>query len=232
MLGHGSANAMKFLIDKRIKWPGIYQDIDRLVIQCKTCQKSGEERINSKNKVITAKEPREFWEIDLLGRIPTKDKTSKFIVVAVDQFSKWVETKVVPNKSEKEIIKAIEEMIFKKHGIPKIIYSDNGLEFNNSKVKELVRQKRLQWIYNSPGHHNAIGTVERMNKTLMDKIKKLCNFGELDWEKVVEKATYAINISPSRALGTSPYIMMHQENPTIRIEGHESKPYVNMKKNS
>ena len=50
----------------------------------------------------------------------------------------------------------------------------------------------------------------------MTKIKKLCKFGENNWEGVVEKA---INLSPHRALGTSPYIMRFKENPSIGIKG-------------
>lgn len=62
--------------------------------------------------------------LDLLGRIVTNCE-SKFILVCVDHFGKWVETKILSNKSSKMI---------DKHGVPERILSDRSLEFKDSET--------------------------------------------------------------------------------------------------
>lgn len=60
--------------------------------------------------------------------------------------------------------------------------------------------------------------MERVNQTLWNKIKKLCSFGETSWEKVVDKATRAVNICYNRSIGTSPYILLHGQLPTLPVD--------------
>jgi len=204
LLGHGGKSAMKFFMADKTIWPEIYKDIDELVDECEICLRGGDERCNSKNSIVQTTKMGELWEIDMLGRIPARNGSSKFIFVAVDHFTKYVKTKVVKTKSKEVIAQAVKELIVEKHRAPTRIYSDNGKEFQNETTARLSQNLGFKWVFNSPGHHNAIGAVERVNRTLMTKIKKLCKFGENNWEGVVEKA---INLSPHRALGTSPYIM-------------------------
>ena len=86
--GHGSSNNMKFLIGKRYKWKNMYKEIDNFVDKCTICIRSGDARVNSKNRVILPNHPNELWEIDLKGRIPLKRNGNIFILVAIDHYSK------------------------------------------------------------------------------------------------------------------------------------------------
>lgn len=54
-----------------------------------------------------------------------------------------METRRLQNKSAEEVSKAIQQPIIEKHGIPKRILSDNGLEFNNENVKNLVTNQNV-----------------------------------------------------------------------------------------
>jgi hypothetical protein len=125
--GHGSINNMKFLMKNHYHWEGIYKDIEQFTEKCPTCNKSGEALINSRNRVIITTHPNELWEIDLIGRIPGENNTNFFIFVAIDHYTKWMETKILRNKSADEIVKAIEQLIINKHGIPSRIVTDKGL---------------------------------------------------------------------------------------------------------
>ena len=42
---------------------------------------------------------------------------------------------------------------------------------------------------------------------MFEKLKKLTEFGKMNWEKLVAKATEATNISFNRSIQTSPFIM-------------------------
>ncbi|KAF9762929.1 Retrovirus-related Pol polyprotein from transposon [Nosema granulosis] len=145
---HGSTNNCKFMISRRYQWNGMYKEIEEYVKNCTTCQKTGPIKINTKNKVILTSSPNELWEIDLFRRIVDRGK-NKFILVAIDHFTKWVETKVIHKKTADEICKAIEEIIIQKHGIPKKILTDNGLEFKKQINNTLTKKYGIKWIYAS-----------------------------------------------------------------------------------
>lgn len=215
--GHGSSNTMKFLIRRKYKWPGMWKQIEEYVNKCEICIREGGRILQTKHKIIHAERPNKMWQIDLIGRIPVGDK-NYFIVVAIDHYTKWMETRIINKKSAEIVTNAVKELIIDKHGIPEMIYSDNGAEFANQNIRNLCDRYKLKWIFNSPGHHNAVGLVERANETLMSKIRKLSNFGMKDWKQIVKNATHAYNISFHRAIDTSPMLIKYGLIPDFPVD--------------
>ncbi|MGL5708693.1 MAG: reverse transcriptase domain-containing protein [Aeromonas sp.] len=218
MLGHGSAYNMKFSINNKYSWNGINKDIYNYCKTCKTCLKSGFRQINTKNRIFDVKVANELWVIDLIGRLKGEDGTNKFIFVAIDHFTKWIETGVVKSKNGATISTLIEKLIIKRHGIPQKILSDNGLEFRNEEINVLIQKYNINWVYSSPEHHETVGVVERVNQTLMKKLRKLCNYGEKPWENFLIQATTAVNASYNRSIRTSPYIIKNGRTPVVDID--------------
>ncbi|KAF9760594.1 Retrovirus-related Pol polyprotein from transposon [Nosema granulosis] len=215
--GHGSSNTMNFLIRNRYWWDSLGNDIKSVIKSCETCLKAGGPTPNTQHRVIETTRPNELWEVDLIGRIPTEDG-NRFIFVAIDHFTKWVEAKVIKNKNEETIEKCIKKLIIQKHGKPTRIVSDCGLEFKNNRIQTLARTLGIKWEFASPAHHQTIGAVERANQTLWQKIRKLSEFGDNDWEKKVGIAARATNISFNRAIKTSPFILKYGKLPTLEID--------------
>ncbi|KAF9762051.1 Retrovirus-related Pol polyprotein from transposon 17.6 [Nosema granulosis] len=224
-LGHGSPNNMKYAKSKRYKWPKMFSEIDEACKNCVTCKKIGNQVVNTKNKVIETTQENELWEVDLIGRIDDKGK-NKFIFIGIDHFSKWIETKIIKHKTGEEIVKAIEELIIKKHGKPQRILSDCGLEFCNKPLKTFIEKHNLTWEYASPFHHQTTGAVERAIQTFMNKLKKLTNYGEINWTKQVEAATLAVNLSFNRAIGNSPFVLKHGRLPELNVDKDLFQPRI------
>lgn len=216
--GHGSANSMKFLLRRKYKWSNMYADIDEYVAKCVICLKSGEKIAQTKNNVVSTSRPNELWEIDLIGRVMDKYGNNFYILVGIDHYTKWVETHLLKNKTGEEVAKVIEEKILKRHGIPERILTDNGCEFRNQSIEKLKAKYKLKWEFNSPGHHETMGCVERANKSIFSNIRKLSNYGKQDWRKVIEDATYGYNISLNRAIGTSPMLIKYGRVPDMEVD--------------
>lgn len=75
----------------------------------------------------------------------------------IDHYSKFLEEKILEEKTAKTVLEAIKELIFGKHGIPKKIITDNGLELNNQFTRQFPTYYGIDWTYNSPYHHNTVG---------------------------------------------------------------------------
>ncbi|GKA43380.1 reverse transcriptase domain-containing protein [Tanacetum coccineum] len=96
--GHYGANyTAKKVFDSGFYWPTIYKDAHDLVTRCDTCQRQGKisQRDEMPQNSIQVCEIFDVWGIDFMGPFPSS-RGNKYILVAVDYLSKWVEAKALP----------------------------------------------------------------------------------------------------------------------------------------
>ncbi|GJU64707.1 reverse transcriptase domain-containing protein [Tanacetum coccineum] len=96
--GHYGANyTAKKVFDSGFYWPTIYRDAHDLVTRCDTCQRQGKilQRDEMPQNSIQVCEIFDVWGIDFMGPFPSS-RGNKYILVAVDYLSKWVEAKALP----------------------------------------------------------------------------------------------------------------------------------------
>ncbi|KAA3456871.1 rve domain-containing protein/RVT_3 domain-containing protein [Gossypium australe] len=80
-------------------------------------------------KIILSFWPFLTWGIDILGPFPIAIAQKKFIVVAVDYFSKWVEAKALVTNTEKQMESFLWKSIVCKFGKPCLIITNNDTQF-------------------------------------------------------------------------------------------------------
>ena len=74
--------------------------------------------------------PFTVWEIDIIGEIrPIASNGHKYIVVAIDYFSRWIEAESFSTLKAKQMAKVIEKSLIYRYGIPHHIVTDNGVQF-------------------------------------------------------------------------------------------------------
>ncbi|KRH94203.1 putative LTR transposon, partial [Pseudoloma neurophilia] len=112
----------------------------------------------------------------------------------------------------------IKRQIFEKHGKPECILTDCGKEFTAKEVADFLNRENVQHTTGSPYHHQTTGAVERVNKTFMNKLRKLAEFNKNKCREHVQMATLSINLSFHRALGTSPFIWKEERLPELPFE--------------
>lgn len=143
--GHSSKSYLKFFFIASYEWLNMNNGIKNYVITCMACAKSRGPWINTKHRHITTKSNNGIREVDLIGRITTKNK-SKCLFVGIDRFTKWIETRVIPDKTVGTILKRISDLILDKHGTPVKVISVRGREFRNRKAELLAEEKGIQWV--------------------------------------------------------------------------------------
>ncbi|XP_012852903.1 PREDICTED: uncharacterized protein LOC105972487 [Erythranthe guttata] len=92
--------------------------------------KPGEEMI-----IMSAPCPFAQWGIDLVGPFPQTIGRKKFLIDAVDYFTKWVEVEALSKISEDEVMHFIWKNICCRFGLPRSLVSDNGTQFNGKKIR-------------------------------------------------------------------------------------------------
>ncbi|GJU02410.1 reverse transcriptase domain-containing protein [Tanacetum coccineum] len=91
---HGANYTAKKVFDSGFYWPKIYRDAHDMVKSCDSCQRQGKiwQKDEMPQNAIQVCEIFDVWGIDFMGPFPSS-RGNKYILVAVDYLSKWVEAK-------------------------------------------------------------------------------------------------------------------------------------------
>ncbi|XP_074577859.1 uncharacterized protein LOC141834411 [Curcuma longa] len=112
-------------------WPTLQADAVKLVATCLHCQKYQpfQRHPTKQLKTTTTSCPFDQWRMDIVGPFSTGPQQKKFLLVAVDYFSKWVEAEALARITEDVVIKFLWKNIVCRYGIPCRLVSDNGWQF-------------------------------------------------------------------------------------------------------
>ena len=111
------------------------------------------------------------WGLDIIGPFPAAIRQLKFLVVGIDYFTKCVEPEALATITERNIRNFVWRNIVCRYGIPKVLVSNNGKQFDNSAFKDFCSKLGIKNHYSSPAHPQANGQVEVTNRSLL-KINK------------------------------------------------------------
>ena len=164
MSGHLGVRNTHQKISNHYYWPGQHDDVTDYVKRCHTCQKRRKDRVITE---ITPSKitPIPFYHIsiDVQGPLPITITGKRYIVVAVDFFTKYVEARALESVDAQTIAQFIHEDIICRHGIPNQITSDRGTEFVNELITTLTKVYHIKHIRATAYHPQGNGQIERMN---------------------------------------------------------------------
>ncbi|GET62387.1 DDE-type integrase/transposase/recombinase [Rhizophagus irregularis DAOM 181602=DAOM 197198] len=122
--------------------------------------------------VIKVIEPFYQIGIDVVGPLPVTKRNNRYMVTAMDYFTKWPEAKALETADAKEIARFIYEDIICRHGL-----------------KSLMEEFQIKHNFSTPYHPKTNGLIERFNKTLCESLAKLSNIE--DWDLKVPGVLFA-----------------------------------------
>ncbi|KAK1369394.1 hypothetical protein POM88_035486 [Heracleum sosnowskyi] len=139
---------------------------------CDACQKAKQRRTSFKSKSESSiEEPYHMLHLDLFGPVNIMSISKKrYTLVVVDEYSRFTWVYFLHRKDETlEILLDHVRMIETSTKFKvKILRSDNGTEFKNSKMEEFCKYKGIIQQFSAPGTPQQNGVVERKNRTLIE----------------------------------------------------------------
>nr|GEY11780.1 reverse transcriptase domain-containing protein [Tanacetum cinerariifolium] len=109
---HGPSYTANKVLDLGFYWPTIYRDAQDLVKNCDVCQHQGKisQRDEMPQNSIQVCEIFDDWGIDFMGPF-SSSRGNKYILVAVDYLSKWVEAKALPTNDARVVCKFLKNLV-------------------------------------------------------------------------------------------------------------------------
>ena len=168
-------------------------------LQCKM-YKTNIDRNNAPFKKIYTSEPYEKLCIDL-AEMPKSSRGHKYILVAVDHYSKWAICVPLKNKEGATLANVLEKIVLPScHNLPQSILSDNGGEFKNHNVSRVLKKYSIEKCFSPAFFPQNNGLAERTIST----IKTLIRTSKGDWEQNLASTVIAYNHNFHEGIGMSP----------------------------
>ncbi len=140
-------------------------DIDEHVAKCVRCAQykgtsSGTAPIH---EYPPPNRPWEVVSIDLL-QLPPSTQGSKYLLVMVDMFSRYVVLAPIKDKTAQNVAHALITKLICEYSAPRVLLSDNGAEFRNRLLQEICNQFGINHTFTVAYHPASNGLVERTNR--------------------------------------------------------------------
>ena len=136
-----------------------------------------------------------IWSLDILDLKdygPENNKGYRYVIVTIDNFSKFGWTVPLKNKNALTIKDSFENILISSKRKPNLIETDRGKEFYNNIFQDFLNKNNIK-LYSRNSSYGAV-FAERFNRTIRDLLKKIVfERGDANWIDVLPTITKQYN---------------------------------------
>ncbi|GJV76021.1 reverse transcriptase domain-containing protein, partial [Tanacetum coccineum] len=200
------------------KIPSIFKDAKDYVMRCDACQRSG--NISSRSEMpqnnIKVCDVFDIWGIDFMGPFPNS-KGNKYILVAVDYVSKWVEAQALPTNDARVVIRFLRKL-FARFEVPKALISDRGTHFYNSQLEKSLQKYRVTHKLSTAYHPQTNGQTEVTNRAIKRILERSVGYNPKNWSEKLDDALWAFRTAYKTPTGCTPFRLVYRKSYHLPVE--------------
>ncbi|GKA06005.1 reverse transcriptase domain-containing protein [Tanacetum coccineum] len=137
--------------------------------------------------------------IDFMGSFPSS-RGNKYILVAVDYLSKWVEAKALPTNDARVVVNFLKSL-FARFGTPRAIISDRGTYFCNDHFTKVMLKYGVTHRLATAYHPQTSGKVEVSNRGLKRILERTVGENHASWSDKLDDALWAFRTAFKTPIG-------------------------------
>ncbi|GJR04259.1 reverse transcriptase domain-containing protein [Tanacetum coccineum] len=158
----------------------------------------------------------DVWGIDFMGPFPSS-RGNKYILVAVDYLSKWVEANALPTNDARVVVKFLKSL-FARFGTPRAIKSDRRTHFCNDKFAKVMSKYGVTHRLATAYHPQMSGQVEVSNYGLKRILERTVGENRASWSDRLDDALWAFRTAYKTPIGCTPYKLVYGKSCHLPIE--------------
>jgi transposase InsO family protein len=158
------------------------------------------------------------WGVNIVGPMPPGKGKRRFLLVAVDYFTKWAKAEAFATITTDNVMKFLWSSVICRFGIPNAFVTDNGKQFDCGPFCKCCAELRIKNYYSTPIHPPANGQVEAMNKTLLKTLKKKLSRKKGAWAEYVPEVLWACRTTTRTPKGATPFSLTYSSEAVIPAE--------------
>ncbi|MEA2162342.1 MAG: hypothetical protein QOK37_469 [Thermoanaerobaculia bacterium] len=166
---------------------------------------------------VPIERPNQQWSTDFKGHFRTNDRRYCYPLTVADSFSRYIIGCQALRATTLDLTWPVFERLFREHGLPDAILSDNGTPFSSNSVKRLSKLS-VRWIrlgieprLIQPGKPQQNGRLERMHRDLKKEAcaqpAANCRRQQVQFDTFVDRFNH---IRPHEALGQTPPVRSYE----------------------
>ena len=170
-----------------------------------------------------AREPLELVHSDVCGKLSTPSLgQAEYFVVFIDNSTHYVWIYTMKHKHEVyEKFLDWKALVEKSSGYKvKKLRTDNGGEYVLTEFESYLKKEGIEHQYTIPKTPEQNGVSERMNRTLVEKVRSMLVDSKLPhkfWAEALSTAAYLINRSPTKSLSNqTPFEAWYGKKPSVK----------------
>lgn len=214
--GHFGVRRTAHLVAASHWWRTLHADVADVVRRCEVCDRV-RASFNTRQADLQPLpvEPMFYrWGVDLAGEFPVTQRGNKWVMVAVEHFSKHVELIPLRDKSAAETAAAFAQVLCR-FGAPAEVVTDGGGEWQ-AEFDQLLTSSFVDHRVTSPHHPQANGLAERIVQVAKRGLRKLCETkGTAQWDDQLPWVALGYRCSKQSSTGFSPYELLYARQPVF-----------------
>nr|GEV39043.1 reverse transcriptase domain-containing protein [Tanacetum cinerariifolium] len=193
-------------------------DAHDLVTRCEACQRQGKisQRDEMPQNAIQVCEIFNVWGIDFMGPF-WSSKRNKYILVAVDYLSKWVEAKALPTNDARVAVKFLKSL-FARFGTSRAIISDRDTHFCNEQFAKVMLKYGVTHRLSTAYHPQTSGQVEVSNRGLKRILERTIGENRATWSDKLNDTVWAFRTAFKTPIGCASYKLVYEKACHLPIE--------------
>nr|CAB3263343.1 uncharacterized protein LOC108950853 [Phallusia mammillata] len=211
-LGGGHLGIAKTLgkISERFYWFQWRKDTEAHCRRCNMCNMNKKPSTTIRAHLVPSQEvrPMQRIEIDVLGPLPLTRSGYQYVLVSCDLFTKYVRALPMRHQSAHETAGILFHRWLTVHGVPEIIHSDRGGNFESELFAELVRLMGCTKSRTTAYHPVGNGGVERNNRTIISMLRNYVQRDPKRWDEALSAVVASYNASRHESTGLSPHFLL------------------------
>ncbi|CAL9687324.1 unnamed protein product [Knipowitschia caucasica] len=214
---HGTPGAGHFGVSKTLRrlrqgfyWGQLRRDVEDFCRRCDLCAAykgpPGQSRAELQQLAVGA--PMERVAVDIMGPFPRSDQGNRYVLAAMDYFTKWPEAFAIPDQEAVTVADTLVEGMFSRFGAPEVIHSDQGRNFESAVFSAMCQRMGAQKTRTTPLHPQSDGLVERFNRTLAKQLAIITAEHQRDWDMHLPLVLLAYRSSVQESTACTPALLM------------------------
>ena len=218
--GHLGREKTLARLQPRVYWWRMEDSVRDWIVTCDTCQSFRVERPSTRQPLTPMPifPPLSAWACDLIVSLPTTPRGNKYILVAIDYGTRWVEAFPLPNQSAETISRVLLDQVFFRFGIPEVIHSDQGANFESRLLHEICNLLGIKKTRTTPYNPRGNGLVEKMNSTIKKCLATSSHSHPESWDLRLPSVLFAIRTTIQSSLRVSPYEALFHLHPRTPLD--------------
>ena len=218
--GHvGYKKTMSNLL-RRFWMPRLERHVKRWVGACLVCARRKVRRRfgSTEPGVLRANFPFDVLAIDTVGPLPTSASGNRWILTAIDCFTRFPIAVPLPSLHADVIARALFEHVLSIHSCPRIMLSDNASTLTGAVMTSLCKTFGIRQIRTRPYSPSLNSYVERWHGYMNTALTALTARDKSDWDKWISVVLLAYRTAVHSTTGFSPFQALFGRSPQLDID--------------